>query len=295
MSNTKTVAFILLAILVFYSCNGTTNTNNSTSATSKKQNSAEIARGFYQEVIINKDISKYDKYIGDTYKQHATGYPDGVEPLREELAGNAKEDYNLVNILRVVGEDNYAALHSLWEYKNNKIVYVDIWRIEDGKLVEHWDHYQEVPKKAENENTIYLGPDVNKNANQNIEQNKERALAVLNTFDNLTDLSAVENYVSEDYIQHNPTVADGKAAFLGLLKMLRDINYKSKTTIAKTIAMGDMVMVHSKVVDLTKKGDLGTGAIDIFRFDDKGQIIEHWDVLEPLTGKSLNNNDPFEY
>lgn len=298
MKLTKCVIIVLTAIN-FLSCNETKNQTEADNTTLKvvepKQTSADIARGFYQEVIVNKDMSKYDKYIGDTYVQHATGYPDGVEPLREELAGNAKEHYNLVNILRVVGEGDYAALHSLWEYKNNKMVYVDIWRIENGKLVEHWDHFQKVPEKAENDNTIYLGPDTNINANQNIEQNKKRALAVLKTFDNLDDLSAVENYVADGYIQHNPTVADGKEAFLGLFKFLKGINYKSKTEIAKTIAMGDMVIVHSKVTELSKKDDLGTGAIDIFRFDNNGKIIEHWDVLEPLTGKSLNTNDPFEY
>lgn len=256
--------------------------------------SSELARGFYQEVIVNKDMSQFNKYIGSTYVQHATGYADGVEPLREELTANASSS-NQVQILRVVGDKNYAALHSLWTIGSQQILYVDIWRIENGKLVEHWDQFQNVSENPANSNTMYAGPDTNVTANQNIEQNRARAVAVLNVFDNLSDLSPVQNFVSSEYIQHNPTVADGKQAFIDMLNGLNQINYKSSTKIAKTLAFGDMVIVHSHVTDPTVSNDNGTGGMDIFRFDSNGQIVEHWDVLETMTGSSLNNNDPFYY
>lgn len=56
-----------------------------------------------------------------------------------------------------------------------------------------------------------------------------------------------------------------------------------------------MVMVHSKTIDPTNSKDLGTGVIDIFRFDKEGKIAEHWDIIEQLTGKSLNKNYSFSY
>jgi predicted SnoaL-like aldol condensation-catalyzing enzyme len=59
--------------------------------------------------------------------------------------------------------------------------------------------------------------------------------------------------------------------------------------------MGDMVLVHSKQTDLNKEGDLGIGYMDIFRFDDNGQIVEHWDIAEAQTGESANDNDVFGY
>lgn len=142
---------------------------------------------------------------------------------------------------------------------------------------------------------MYLGPDINLKSTQNIEQNRTRAIAVLKTFDNVNDLSAVENYVSEQYIQHNPTLKDGKAALLDLFKTLQKSKFKNSTTIAKTIAQGDMVVVHSKTIDPTNSKDLGTGVIDIFRFDKEGKIAEHWDIIEELTGKSLNKNYSFSY
>ncbi|WP_435261097.1 nuclear transport factor 2 family protein [Tenacibaculum sp. nBUS_03] len=278
---------LITTILFFASCNQTNDVFNELS-------SAEIARGFYQEVIVEKDMTKFNKYIGNTYIQHAPAYADGVEPLREELQENAASN-NKIEILRVVGENDYAALHSLWTVGSEQYIYVDIWRIENGKLVAHWDQYQSPPNEVKNNNTMHAGPDTNINKNKNLKQNKERAVAVLKTFDNLEDLTAIENYVADDYIQHNPTVADKKSGLISLLNFLKSINYQSKTIIAKVIAQGDMVVIHSKVEDLNKKENAISGVVDIFRFDDNGMIIEHWDLIETMTGQSLNNNDPFEY
>lgn len=287
--------FKLLSIALFLACTIGCNNDDDTLVTeNQSQNSAAIARAFYQEVIINKNMAKFNSYIGKSYVQHATGYEDGVEPLRAELQANA-ESNNTIEILRVVGDQNYAALHSLWTIGTQQILYVDIWRVENGKLVEHWDQFQNVVPSTLHNNTMYTGPDVNPLAIQDKEQNRQKAIAVLKVFDNLNDLSPINNYISDNYIQHNPTVADGKTGILTLLNDLQAINYQSQTTIAKTLAMGDMVFIHSKVIDLSIPNDKGTGAIDIFRFDTNGKIVEHWDVLEPLTGNSLNTNDPFFY
>ena len=59
--------------------------------------------------------------------------------------------------------------------------------------------------------------------------------------------------------------------------------------------MGDFVLVHSKVTDPSVEGDLGIGYMDIFRFNDEGLIVEHWDIEEAQTGVSANENDVFGY
>lgn len=120
-------------------------------------------------------------------------------------------------------------------------------------------------------------------------------MAVLASFDNPSDLTAVNDFVAEDMIQHNPWVVDGRGGLAGYLTELATTGTKLQTTIAKTIAMGDMVLVHSRQIDLGKAGDLGTGYIDIFRFNDAGQIAEHWDISEAVPETSNNKNDIFGY
>ncbi len=261
------------------------------------QQSVDIADGFYEDVIVYRNLDNLKKYIGDKYIQHAPAYGDGTDALVKALEKELNDSPDVeVRIHRTIAEDDYVAIHSSWGYGKEVYVFVDIWRVEDGKLVEHWDHYQKVPEKSENTNTMYLGPDVNNYIEQDKKRNIKRSLAVLATFDNLGDTSAIEKYVSDEiYIQHNPKVGDGKTAFLGYINDLKGKNFTFKTTIAKTIAMGDMVLVHSKRVETDKPDDRGTGYIDIFRFDTTGMITEHWDITEVVPEKSNNTNGIFTY
>ena len=259
----------------------------------------KLAEGFYQDVLIYRNLNNFQKYIGSSYIQHAPAYGDGPVELMEAISGELTADPDVtIDIYRTISEGPYAAIHSVWTTSDKaQYVYVDIWREENGKLVEHWDHYQKVPALSANKNTMYQGPDANIYDNtQNIERNRKRAISVLKSFDNPANKIAVKKYISsKTYIQHNPEVPDGKDALLDYLDFLHKKNTKFDTEIAKTIAMGDMVLVHSKQVDLNKKEDLGTGYIDIFRFNSDGLIVEHWDIIEPQTGVSQNGNDVFDY
>ncbi|WP_120499493.1 nuclear transport factor 2 family protein [Roseovarius sp. EL26] len=262
------------------------------------QTSIKLAEGFYEDVLVYRNLNNFNKYIGDVYTQHATAYGDGPVALIKAVAGELTADPDVqVDLYRTIAEGPYVAIHSVWTTSGGEqYVYVDIWRAENGQLVEHWDHYQQVPGDAANANTMFQGPAADIYSSQDSEQNRERAIAVLKTFDNPSDTSAVENFVSaETYIQHNPYVPDGRAPFLGYLKELSDNDVRLKTDIAKTIAMGDFVLVHSKQTKLDADGDLDTGYMDIFRFNDEGLIVEHWDVEEVQTGQSANSNDVFGY
>lgn len=207
----KLITISIFACLAITSCQNTNSVNKKVETETIKpieKTAAEIARSFYQDVCVNKDITKFDTYVATKYDQYATGYEDGAEALRKELTAASKNKNSKVTILRVIGGGNYAALHSLWEEGGQQYLYVDIWRVENGKLMAHWDQTQQPIKNPLNKNTMYSGPDITLNSAQNIEQNRTRAITVLKTFDNVNDLSAVENYVSEQYIQHNPTLKD---------------------------------------------------------------------------------------
>lgn len=261
--------------------------------------SIKIAEGFYEDVLVYRNLNNFGKYIGDTYIQHATAYGDGPIELIKAVAGELTADPDVkVDLYRTIAEGPYVAIHSVWTTSDgSEYVYVDIWREKNGMLVEHWDHYQQVPAKSANKNTMYQGSDANiYDSNQNIERNRERAIAIIKSFGNPSDTSSAKKYISGDtYIQHNPQVPDGRDALIDYLDHLSETGSQLQTEIAKTIAMGDMVLIHSKQTDLTKKDDLGTGYIDIFRFNSEGMIVEHWDITEPQTGKSANKNDVFGY
>jgi predicted SnoaL-like aldol condensation-catalyzing enzyme len=102
--------------------------------------------------------------------------------------------------------------------------------------------------------------------------------------------TAFERYVGPYYRQHNPTVADGKDAILSALRQWMPRTPGLHYTFKNVWSDGDRVIVHSLVtVDPT---DRGKAVIDIFRLE-KGRIVEHWDVAQPVPEQSLNRNTMF--
>jgi predicted SnoaL-like aldol condensation-catalyzing enzyme len=127
----------------------------------------------------------------------------------------------------------------------------------------------------------------------NIDMNRENALAFYDLmFNQCKPREAVDKYVGSNYIQHNPHVADGKEAFIAYFeRMARD--YPGKQVFFKrTVAEKDLVVLHCQQLWPTDQNKDWAG-IDIFRFDENGKIVEHWDVLQIVPGESKHLNTMF--
>jgi predicted SnoaL-like aldol condensation-catalyzing enzyme len=105
---------------------------------------------------------------------------------------------------------------------------------------------------------------------------------------------AIEKYAGDRYTQHNPEVPDGKDGFIWYFeKMARD--YPDKKVVFKRVfAEGNHVIVHCWSEFPAWLGSTEFAAIDIFRLDDNGKIVEHWDVLQRIPrSNSTNPNSMF--
>jgi predicted SnoaL-like aldol condensation-catalyzing enzyme len=113
---------------------------------------------FYEKAINQKDFEAASKYMGPRYIQHNPGAPDGHEGLkgflkflREKFPNSRSE------IKRVFAEGDYVILHvhAIREPGTRGSAIVDIFRLENGKVVEHWDVIQPIPEKPANSNTMF--------------------------------------------------------------------------------------------------------------------------------------------
>jgi predicted SnoaL-like aldol condensation-catalyzing enzyme len=104
------------------------------------------------------------------------------------------------------------------------------------------------------------------------------------------DPDKVDAYLSPDYIQHTSLAAPGLEALKAFLAKVRVESPDAVQTIHRSMADGDLVMVHVHV--LRWPDDPGLAVVDIFRCAD-GMIVEHWDVIQDVPTNPVNSNGMF--
>jgi predicted SnoaL-like aldol condensation-catalyzing enzyme len=115
-----------------------------------------------------------------------------------------------------------------------------------------------------------------------VERNNDAVKRLFEAF-RAGDTDAFDALIVEEYVQHNPQVANGRQAVKEFFGSVGPVDVETY----RMIGEGDLVAVHSHYKSFNMAG------VDIFRFDDAGKIVEHWDVLQQVPETTASGNDMF--
>ncbi len=120
-----------------------------------------------------------------------------------------------------------------------------------------------------------------------LEANKRNAIDFYRTAYLGDPAKAVEMYVGDGYIQHNPLVGDGKQPFIDYFTEMARQYPDKEIEFVRAVAEGDLVALHTHQ---TWPGDQEYVTMDFFRFDGHGKIVEHWDAIQQIPAETKNGN-----
>ncbi len=288
--------FSAITVLFLISC-GTSESKKSESTTNKnEEKTMELSQKDKAVAVLESlETGAHEpiSYINpEKYIQHNLAVGDGLEGFGA-IMKNAPEGGFKAKVVRAFEDQEYVFTHTVYDFFGPKIGF-DVFRFEDGKIVEHWDNLIEVQPANPSGHTQIDGATEltdldNTTANKKVVQDFINVVLLNHQMDKVT------NYINpETYIQHNPAVADGLEGFGEAMNYFAEnglvMEYKK---LHKVLGQGNFVLAISE--GAFGKGD-PTSFYDLFRLEN-GLIVEHWDVIETIMPEAdrKNTNGKFNF
>lgn len=225
------------------------------------------------------------------YIQHNLAVADGLAGFGEVLSllpeGSAK-----AKVVRVFQDGDYVFAHTEYDFFGPKIGF-DIFRFEDGLIVEHWDNLQATATTSVSGRTQTDGPTEAADLDKT-EANKALVSELVNDVFIGGQVEKITSYIStEKYEQHNPNVGDGLAALGEALAAMAEAGTPMTYTKSHAIlGQGNFVLSVAEGKFLGQH----VSFYDLFRVED-GKLVEHWDTIEVIPAKAdwKNDNGKFNF
>ncbi|MBS2212005.1 hypothetical protein KEM09_11350 [Carboxylicivirga mesophila] len=287
----KIYMLTVLTLATCISCEA--NKNDEKMEISNKQKVLELLKS------IETGATEPVAYINpEKYIQHNQSVADGLAGFGAalgalaEMAASNPAMAPAVNTVRIFEDGDFVIAHTDYNFFGPKIG-IDIFRFEDGLIVEHWDNLQEKVDETASGRTQIDGPvEV-----QDVEQtaaNKALVKGLLADVFFGANPEKITDYIStEQYDQHNPGVKDGLTGLGEALTSLAEAGmpmvYEKNHAL---FGEGNFVLAVSEGIFMNER----VAFYDIFRIEN-GKIVEHWDTIEKIIPEesAKNSNGKFGF
>lgn len=281
---------IILSAAVILAVGLTACKGQTTNSTSKKEKTMELTNKDKAVALLNSfntGAQEPISYINpNKYIQHNLAIGDGLAGFGAVMQ-NAPEGGFKADVKRSFQDGDYVITHTKYDFFGPKAGF-DVFRFENGLIVEHWDNMTEVTPPNPSGRTQFDGAtqvtDLDKtDANKEVVRKLMNEVFLNGNNENLT------TYINpEKYLQHNSAVADGLDGLGAALKYFAENGLVMEYhKIHKILGQGNFVLVMSE-------GKFGKGDhvayFDLFRLENN-QVVEHWDVIQTIPPKSEWKND----
>ena len=273
----------ILVIAVLITAGGITMTS-SKEMINNKQKVVSLLKSIETNDTVPVSYIDKNKYI-----QHNLGVADGLAGFGELLKQLPPKSAK-VETIRIFQDGDFVFAHTEYNFFGPKIGF-DIFRFENGKIVEHWDNLQETQKRNPSGRTMIDGETKIKD----IAKTNENKIFVKRFVEEILVKGKMENLASyfdgDNYIQHNPMIPDKLSGLAEAIKSFAKNGIVMKyEKIHKVLGEGNFVLVVSE-------GSLGgkhSSFYDLFRVENS-KIAEHWDVIETILPKEQWKNRNGKY
>lgn len=121
-----------------------------------EEQNRQIVLDFYEAVVNRRDFTAASAYLGDVYIQHRADAPDGIDGLRRFIEREGRNPHTHVNVRRVFTDGDHVVLHThvVRSRDDRGSAHVDIFRVDGGKVVEHWDVDEPIPAQTAHSNGV---------------------------------------------------------------------------------------------------------------------------------------------
>ncbi|MEO1054012.1 MAG: nuclear transport factor 2 family protein [Bacteroidota bacterium] len=244
-------------------------------STTEKNNIQLVWNGM-AAILETKDEAKVEASFAEDFIQHNPWAQDGIAHIKEMLAFGFG-----YKPIRWVVDNDIMAYHGYYTAPNplgdHPLLCVDAWRIEHGKIQEHWDGLAPLPQELLEKAVAGAGNGELEVSDETRKANKATVKRFLDHVLNRGRIDQIKALVSDAYTYHHESAGElkGYEVIENFLKSQNDGKMLHDNKLL--LASGDLVMAHSHYF-----GENERVVFDWFRLE-HGKIAEHWSVEQPIT------------